>query len=71
MLSGYSEPLSWNQLCAGASVAEKTSFLALIDRETENASRERQAHIIAKMNSLCDQGDYRSAVRGIVRRGED
>lgn len=54
MLSGYSEPLSWNKL-AVAPIWLKNKFLRLIRRETDNALEGRPAHIIAKMNSLCDQ----------------
>ncbi len=54
MLSGYSEPLSWNKL-AVAPIWLKNKFLRLIHRETDNALEGRPAHIIAKMNSLCDQ----------------
>lgn len=54
MLSGYSEPRSWNRL-ALAPLWLKDRFLSLIRRETEHAKMGRQAHIIAKMNSLCDK----------------
>ncbi len=54
MLSGYSEPESWNRLVA-APLWMRKKFYALIDRETKNALEGRQAKIIAKMNSLCDQ----------------
>ena len=33
----------------------KDKFLYLIDREKKNAQEGREAHIIAKMNSLCDR----------------
>ena len=53
MLSGYSEPLSWNKL-ALAPIWLKKKFLYLIGRESDNARAGKEAHIIAKMNSLCD-----------------
>ncbi len=54
MLSGYSEPLSWNCL-AVAPLRLRETMLRRIRRETENAEKGRKAHIIAKMNSLCDK----------------
>lgn len=54
MLSGYSEPLSWNKLSL-APLWLKDKFLYLIHREKEHAKAGRSAHIIAKMNSLCDR----------------
>lgn len=54
MLSGYSEPKSWNQL-ALAPLWLKDKFLYLIRREEENAKKGIKSRIIAKMNSLCDQ----------------
>lgn len=54
MLSGYSEPLFWNKL-ALAPLWLKDRFLYLIDREKQYAEAGRPAHIIAKMNSLCDR----------------
>ena len=53
MLSGYSEPVSWNKLIL-APLWLKGQFLYLIDREAENARSGRDAHIVAKMNSVCD-----------------
>ena len=55
MLSGYSEPESWNQL-AVAPLWLREKFLSWIKRETEFAKSGRPAYIIAKMNSLCDKG---------------
>lgn len=55
MLSGYSEPLSWNKL-ALAPLWLRDRFLYLIHRETQHAKAGKPAHIIAKMNSLCDAG---------------
>ncbi|MBR1524576.1 MAG: RNA degradosome polyphosphate kinase [Lachnospiraceae bacterium] len=53
MLSGYSEPAIWNKLSL-APLWLKDRFLYLIHRETEHAKNGRDAHIIAKVNSLCD-----------------
>ena len=55
MLSGYSEPKKWNHLSL-APIWLRDKFLSLIGRETANAQSGKPAHIIAKMNSLCDQG---------------
>ena len=55
MLSGYSEPLGWNKLTL-APYWLRDKFLSLIQREKENALNKKPAHIIAKMNSLCDPG---------------
>ena len=54
MLSGYSEPLTWNKL-ALAPLWLKKKFLHLIEREKKHAMEGNPAHIIAKMNSLCDK----------------
>lgn len=54
MLSGYSEPLSWNKLSL-APLWLKDKFLYLIGREARNARAGEKGHIIAKMNSLCDR----------------
>ena len=54
MLSGYSEPRSWNKLSL-APLWLKDRFLRLIEREKTYAEQGRSAHIIAKMNSLCDK----------------
>ncbi|MFV0528342.1 MAG: RNA degradosome polyphosphate kinase [Lachnospiraceae bacterium] len=53
MLSGYSEPQSWNALIM-APLWMKKRFLQLIDNEVEHALHGGKGHIIAKMNSLCD-----------------
>lgn len=55
MLSGYSEPLSWNKLSM-APLWLRDRYMFLIQRETQNAREGKPAHIIAKMNSLCDSG---------------
>ena len=54
MLSGYSEPKSWNRLIL-APLWLRASFLNMIRRETEHAREGVPARIVAKMNSLCDQ----------------
>ncbi|MBE5868531.1 MAG: RNA degradosome polyphosphate kinase [Lachnospiraceae bacterium] len=54
MLSGYSEPLHWHALSL-APLWLKDRFLYLIGRERDYALAGHEAHIIAKMNSLCDQ----------------
>lgn len=54
MLSGYSEPESWNKLSL-APLWLRDKFKALIKRETENAKAGKEAKIVAKMNSLCDK----------------
>ena len=68
MLSGYSEPISWNHL-ALAPLWLKDKFLFLIQREKENALQNRPARIVAKMNSLCDpdviKALYEAAVAGV------
>lgn len=68
MLSGYSEPLYWNKLTL-APLWLKDRFLDLIKREEEHALKGREAHIIAKMNSLCDadiiEALYKAAAAGV------
>ena len=54
MLSGYSEPLHWNQLIV-APIWLRKRFLRMIRRETAHAREGRSARIIAKVNSLCDR----------------
>lgn len=53
MLSGYSEPRSWNELIL-APYWMKDRFMRLIERERKHAKEGREAGITAKMNSLCD-----------------
>lgn len=55
MLSGYSEPPSWNKLTL-APFWLRGKFMHLIERETKHAKAGKPAHIVAKMNSLCDEG---------------
>lgn len=54
MLSGYSEPLSWNKLVL-APLWLKDKYLFLINRERDHALAGKGGHIIAKVNSLCDK----------------
>ena len=55
MLSGYSEPRRWNSLSL-APIWLRGKFVELIRREADHARAGQPAHIIAKMNSLCDPG---------------
>ena len=55
MLSGYSEPPTWNELSL-APIWLRTKFMRLIGREAKHAKEGREARIVAKMNSLCDPG---------------
>lgn len=68
MLSGYSEPRNWNKLSL-APLWLKDRFLRLIEREKNYALQGRAAHIIAKMNSLCDkdiiEGLYAASAAGV------
>ncbi len=54
MISGYSEPPSWNKLYL-APLWLRERFVKLIRREAKNAKEGKEAKIIAKMNSLCDR----------------
>lgn len=54
MISGYSEPIRWNKLSL-APLWLRNKFVKLIDREIEYAGKGEYAHIVAKMNSLCDR----------------
>ena len=54
MLSGYSEPLNWNQLVV-APIWLRKRFMRMIQRETSHAREGRPARIIAKVKSLCDR----------------
>lgn len=53
MLSGYSEPASWNKLSL-APLWLRERFKTMIQREISYAQNGEPAHIVAKMNSLCD-----------------
>lgn len=54
MLSGYSEPPTWNKL-ALAPLWLRSRCIKMIRRETAHARDGKPAHIMAKMNSLCDK----------------
>lgn len=54
MLSGYSEPPTWNKLSL-APLWLRKKCIRLIRRETANARAGQEARIMAKMNSLCDK----------------
>lgn len=68
MLSGYSEPKSWNCLSL-APIWLRDKFVSLIERERDHARQGKEGHIIAKMNSLCDKGIiealYEAAASGV------
>lgn len=53
MISGYSEPDTWNSLIV-APYWLRAKFLHEIKNETNNAKEGKKARIVAKMNSLCD-----------------
>lgn len=55
MLSGYSEPLTWNKLVL-APHWMRDRFMHLIGREKKHALEGRPGRIIAKVNSLSDKG---------------
>lgn len=67
MLSGYSEPRTWNRLTL-APLWLKDRFIYLIDREKRYAGEGRPARIIAKVNSLCDK-DIIEALYGASTAG--
>lgn len=54
MLSGYSEPPTWNKL-ALAPLWLRSRCIRMIKREAEHARAGKPAQIMAKMNSLCDK----------------
>lgn len=54
MLSGYSEPVGWNKLSL-APLWLRDRFHYLVEREVRHAKEGQEAHIIAKMNSVCDK----------------
>ena len=54
MLSGYSEPVGWNKLSL-APLWLRDRFHYLVEREIRYAREGQEAHIIAKMNSVCDK----------------
>ncbi len=67
MLSGYSEPRSWNCLSLAPHWL-KDRFIYLIEREKKHAQAGRPARIIAKMNALCDK-DIIEALYGASAAG--
>lgn len=68
MLSGYSEPVSWNRLSL-APLWLKDRFLELLAREKHNALQKKPARVIAKVNSLCDtdimEALYEASMAGV------
>lgn len=54
MLSGYSEPPTWNKLSL-APLWLRNRCIRMIKREAAHARAGKPAHIMAKMNSLCDK----------------
>lgn len=54
MLSGYSEPVGWNKLSL-APLWLRDRFHYLVEREIRHVKEGQEAHIIAKMNSVCDK----------------
>ncbi|MFP4697199.1 MAG: RNA degradosome polyphosphate kinase [Eubacteriales bacterium] len=67
-LSGYSEtPKLKSMVIAPTGLRKK--FTSLIKREIEHAKKGKKAHIIAKMNSLCDKGImkllYEASIAGV------
>ncbi len=67
-ITGYSEPPKL-RLLTMAPTGLRDRFYSLINRETENAKAGKPASIIAKMNSLCDQGIikelYKASMAGV------
>ncbi|HHX36475.1 MAG TPA: RNA degradosome polyphosphate kinase [Clostridiaceae bacterium] len=55
MLSGFSAPDDWYKLVVAPRWLRRT-FVALIQRETRLAEAGKKARIVAKMNSLVDEG---------------
>lgn len=68
MLTGFSELPTLKKLVSAPRDMRET-FMALIDRETENAKKGKKAEIFAKMNSLVDEGIiaalYRASQAGV------
>ena len=68
MLSGYSEPVGWNKLSL-APLWLRDRFHYLVEREIRYAREGQEAHIIAKMNSVCDKDIielmYRASKAGV------
>ncbi len=68
MLSGYSEPKFWHKLIM-APLWMKKRFLGMIEIEKKHAENGNNAHIIAKINSLCDpdimEALYQASAAGV------
>ena len=68
MLSGYSEPVGLNKLSL-APLWLRDRFHYLVEREIRHAREGQEAHIIAKMNSVCDKDIielmYRASKAGV------
>lgn len=68
MLSGYSEPKFWHKLIM-APLWMKKRFLSMIEIEKKHAENGNNAHIIAKINSLCDpdimEALYQASAAGV------
>lgn len=62
LISGYAEPPTWNKI-ATAPLNLRETFYGLIDREIQAAEAGYTGHIVAKMNSLCDEGIIRRLYR--------
>lgn len=67
-ISGYSEPPKLNKI-AMAPTGMRKKFYQLIRREAQYAKEGKPAKIVAKMNSLCDQGIieelYKASMAGV------
>ena len=70
MLSGYSEPKSWNKLVV-APIWMRDRFLHLIEMEQKRAEEGKEARIVAKMNSLCDKDVIAALYAASAAGGED
>ena len=68
MITGYSEPDEWNDLIV-APIWMKYTFLQMIKDEENNARAGKKAHIIAKMNALCEpmimEALYKASAAGV------
>lgn len=69
MLSGYSEPKFWHKLIM-APLWMKKRFLNMIQVEERHAENGNKAHIVAKINSLCDpdiiEALYQASAAGVT-----
>ncbi len=68
LLSGYSEPPTWNKLVM-APLGLRKKIYELIDNEIAQVKKGNKGHIIAKMNSLIDkevtQKLYQASIAGV------